>query len=153
MQTQTLFYNPDLLKQWRAKALQQEWYKMYKGIFDEDDLRIALSQPRYHFGEWFVAIHYAEKKYSVLVEKYIYKNHPHKFKIISRYFSPEQISIFRLPQFKLPDLFVYRGEEFFFVEVKRDSDRLGKGQNDYFQKLEKKLNCKVQVVYLKAKSS
>src|SRR3989344_7732633 len=137
--------------EWRGGTLQKIWHKQFRKIFDKDDLRIALTQPRYHFGEWFVAIHYANKGYKVLVEKYLYRNHSRKFKIISRFFTPQQIGILKYPnpRHQSPDLFVYRDKKFFFVEVKLGKDRLRRSQKNCFKNIEKKLRCEVKVFYLK----
>lgn len=152
MEINILIYNPELLKRWRQGILPKEWQQKYPHIFDKDDLRIALSQPKYHFGEWVTAIHYAKQRYDVLVEKYLYKNHERKLKIISRFFTPAQISVLKYskPRHQAPDLFVYRGKKFFFVEVKRDGDCLSQSQENCFRNIEKKLKCKVQILYVRA---
>ncbi|OGF66606.1 hypothetical protein A2757_00930 [Candidatus Giovannonibacteria bacterium RIFCSPHIGHO2_01_FULL_48_47] len=151
MKNEFLFYFPELFEKWKAKRLQRTWRRKFRKIFDKDDLRIALTQPRYHFGEWFVAIHYANKGYKVLVEKYLYRNHSRKFKIISRFFTPQQIGILKYPnpRHQSPDLFVYRDKKFFFVEVKLGKDRLRRSQKNCFKNIEKKLRCEVKVFYLK----
>src|SRR5207247_9770498 len=77
----TLYYDPALLQPWHAGKLPKQWFQEHPHIFDKDDLRITRRQLSRHFGEWFVAIHYAEQGYGVLVEKYIYKNHPCKERI------------------------------------------------------------------------
>jgi len=59
------------------QPLARRWRSEYPHIFDSDDLRLALAQPRNHFAEWFVAIHlfHRDGAYSLL-EKYLYGNHP-----------------------------------------------------------------------------
>jgi len=147
-----LTYNPAFLKRWRAGILPKEWQRKYPDIFDEDDLRIALAQPRYHFGEWTAAMHYAKEGYGVLIEKYLYENHDRKLKIISRLLAPAQILFLRhpKPRHMPPDLFIYRDKEHFFAEVKRDGDRLNKSQENCFRNIEKKLKYEVRIVILKA---
>ena len=131
------------------------WRAEYPNAFDDEDLRLALSQNRYHFGEWCVAVHYAKLGYDVLVEKYLYKNHPRKLEIINGFFTPEQIDFLKYPKprHQAPDLFVYKGKDFFFVEVKRDSDRLGKSQQTCFENIEKEFGCKVILVSIKTAKS
>ena len=98
MEIKTFTYSSIFLKRWRSGSLPKEWQRKHPDIFDKDDLRIALSQPKYHFGEWFAAIHYAKKGYRVLVEKYLYQNHARKLKIIGRFFTPHKIEILRHPK-------------------------------------------------------
>ncbi len=155
IEVRDFLYDPLLLKSWRDGFLPREWQRKYSHIFDKDDLRIALSQPAYHFGEWIAAIAYAGKGYRVLVEKYLYKNHGRKIKIISQFFNPAQISFLKYPspRHQPPDLFVYKGKRFFFVEVKRDGDRLKKSQARCFRGIEKELVCEVKVLHIKAQKS
>jgi hypothetical protein len=61
--------------------LSQDWYEKYPSIFDEDDLRLAKTQPRNHFYEWLAAILiYLSTSYYSLVEKYQYTKVGHKRK-------------------------------------------------------------------------
>jgi hypothetical protein len=39
-------------KKFKMRLLQDEWTEKYHQIFDQDDLRLAKSQPAYHFFEW-----------------------------------------------------------------------------------------------------
>ncbi len=50
-----------------------------------------------------------------------------------------------------PDLMVFKTnpKELFFVEVKRDDDRLSAAQRRFFPMIEKRLSCKVRIVHLK----
>lgn len=151
MLIQTLRYKPELFEKWCRGRLARQWFRKHQRTFDKDDLRITDRQRRGHFGEWFVAIHYAERGFGVLVEKYIYKNHSRKARILSEKLSSGQIDFLRRgarPWHQPPDLFVYKGEKYFFVEVKKDGDRLGRSQEQWFRKIERKLNCGVTVCYL-----
>lgn len=56
-----LTYDYGLRLQFLLGKIQKKWRREYPHIFDDEDLRLALSQPKYHFGEWLVAIHYAKK--------------------------------------------------------------------------------------------
>jgi hypothetical protein len=150
-------YDPRLLESWHEKKLQFKWRRKYGHIFDDDDLRIALSQPNGHFGEWFVAISFAEQGYNVLVEKYLYKNHARKKAVIERFFTPDRLELLKqlltYPCWhQPPDLFIYKGKQFFFVEVKRDRDSLGETQRRCFEGLEKRFPCKVRIYEVKAKA-
>jgi hypothetical protein len=60
------------------------WKDIYPDIFDEDDLRLALSQgiPRYKFYEWLSAITiYNATRYLSLIEKYEFQLHKRKHQI------------------------------------------------------------------------
>jgi hypothetical protein len=154
-----LTYPPELLDSWHKKALQFKWRQEYDDIFDDDDLRIALSQQKYHFGEWFVARHYAQQGYKVLVEKYLYpKSHLKKYMALEKICgfdwieSLKQLLNHPKPRHQAPDLFVYKGKKFFFAEVKRDADSLGDTQRQSFERIEKHFHCEVRICALKAKS-
>lgn len=137
---------------WANGYLIERWFNKYPKLFDKDDYRIARSQPRYHFGEWLATIHYFEQGYNVLVEKYIYKTHERKLKILSRYLSPKEISFLKKTKNQPPDLFVYKGRQFFFVEVKKDRDRLSQSQKNVFAKIKNKLGCEVIICYVTLKT-
>lgn len=149
MEEETIYYDIGLKDKWNDGAIQNIWKKKYK-TFDEDDLRLSLSQPRYHLGEWITAIYYAKQGYRVLVEKYLYKNHSHKIKIISDILTPEDINFLKTPKprCQAPDLFVFKDNKFFFVEVKRDKDYLSKRQINFFKNIEKELRCKVKIIHV-----
>lgn len=146
-----LLYSKNLLVRWKSGDLQKQWAKQYPKAFDKDDLRLALSQKRYHFGEWFVAVHFAQKGYRVLVEKYLYNNHPKKLKAAKRLLPDVQVALLKelKPRHQFPDLLVYDKHEFFFAEVKKDSDILRDSQAKFFQQIAKALKTKVVLVSLK----
>jgi hypothetical protein len=155
MLTETLYYDPVLLKPWHAGTLPRRWFQEYGHIFDDDDLRITKRQRHDHFGEWYVAIHYAKQDYGVLVEKYIFKTHRRKYRILSRHLKHHELQFLSdgpkppNPWHQPPDLFVFRGSEYFFVEVKRDRNTLRESQECWFEEIAKKLQCDVRVCYLK----
>jgi hypothetical protein len=146
MKTIKLKYNPKLKERFRNREIQEKWKKKYK-VFDDDDLRLALSQPKYHFSEWFVARIFARKSYGVLLEKYTCKNHLKKTKILKNLFSPEDINF--IGKLNFPDLLVYKGKEFFFVEVKMDNDKIFKKQEESLKKLRKRFHCDILIYELK----
>ena len=66
-------------EEFRARRKVLQWACEYALLFDCEDIRIALTQTRYHFFEWYVAIRlYEECGYLSLVEKYAYKVHARK---------------------------------------------------------------------------
>ena len=78
----------------RTGDLPREWAKHYRDLFDEDDLRLAISQPDYHFFEWLGAvILFNSTGYLSLVEKYEFGKHARKSKIIRQIVPPEVLTL------------------------------------------------------------
>ena len=140
-----LTYDKNFHTRWKNGVLCHEWFAEYPDIFDEEDYRLAKKQSSYHFGEWFAAIYYGQRGYRSLLEKYGCKNHARKNKVVARYLDLEKLKT--IPKF--PDLFVYKENEFFFVEVKKENDRLSDKQKEYFEKIESEFKCKVILCNLK----
>ena len=153
MKTLYLKFDQNLRKNWLTGELPKKWKKEYSDLFDEDDLRIALTQSQYHFYEWVVGIHYYKKGFKVLVEQYIYKPHLRKLKLLSKIIGEESLSFLIKASKDLksqpPDLFVYKGRSFFFVEVKAPKDELHKTQEKLFKRIEDKLKTEVIILNLK----
>jgi len=136
---------------WKRGRLHDKWFRENKLIFDEDDLRIARTQHSRgtHFGEWLTAIHYAKLGYNVLVEKYTCGVrsgiHPRKRKFISKILGDDALKTFHKwkGQFdsQVPDLFVFKGKEYFFVEVKKGRDAVRACQNEYFKRIKRAFHC------------
>ncbi|HEV2016678.1 MAG TPA: hypothetical protein VGQ98_00090 [Gemmatimonadaceae bacterium] len=65
------------------------WHAQYPGLFDENDLRLALSQTRGHYFEWKAAIHYFAAGYVSLIEKYeLARSHATKYEIFNERLGP-----------------------------------------------------------------
>ena len=144
-----LTYHPKLLALWKTGRLHRFWFRRYRGLFDRDDLRLANNQHRggYHFGEWFTAIQYHKKGYKVLQSKYANPNHHSKYaKALSLLKEGSLAWLWRKGR---PDLLVYKGRRFFFVEVKRDRDRLSAAQERRFRQIEERFGSAVSVVWLR----
>lgn len=146
MKTIKIKYNPKLKEKFRNREIQEKWKKKYK-VFDDDDLRLAISQPKFHFAEWFVARIFARKGYGVLLEKYTCKNHREKTVILKKIFNDEDMRF--MIGLNLPDLFVYKSNKFFFVEVKMDNDKIFKAQEKSFGKLRKRFSCEILIYEIK----
>jgi hypothetical protein len=126
----------------------------YPGLFDTDDLRLTRTQPRYHFNEWYAAIHILQVSGALsLIEKYTTPSaHPRKRRLLQQILSSRQGEIldeivwdYRVNP---PDLLVYSPdhERFWFVEVKGPRDRLMKGQIRSHTALRRRLKVPVQVM-------
>jgi len=153
-----LTYLPGEYLAWKRGRLHYKWFQKHRSIFDGDDLRIVRSQHQFgrHFGEWFTAIHYAKKRYNVLVEKYTCGVrsgiHPRKRKSISKILGDDALKTFHKwkGQFdsQAPDLFVFKGKEYFFVEVKKGRDAVRACQNEYFKRIKRAFHCGVVIADL-----
>ena len=124
----------------QSGELAREWQTEYPELFDNDDLRLALSQPSNHFYEWAGAIYlYEEIGYFSLVEKYQYKNHKHKQSIMEKLDFDDLRKALDYQRLKnkvqLPDLLVYKPDfsDWFFCEIKGGTDRLRKEQELHFE--------------------
>ena len=150
MQEIELTYARQLFTPWKAGRLHGKWFSKYRALFDADDLRLARHQHGggYHFGEWFTAIHYRKKGYRVLQSKYANPNHRTRHAKALSLLGKEQLAW--LWKKGRPDLLVYSGSRFFFVEVKRDCDRLSGVQKQRLTQIEERFGCRVYVIRLRA---
>jgi hypothetical protein len=140
----------------RWARLARQWRRRYPHLFSADDVRLTLSQPRYHFGEWIAAIHFAETRWlGAVVEKWSdgFTCHPAKAakveKILGR-------ALYKRVCGALdgagPDLFLYdrRARWYWFAEVKRDRDRMKGNQTRTFERIERLLRTPVQLIRVHA---
>jgi len=124
----------------RSGELPREWQVKYPDIFDDDDLRLALSQPNNHFYEWAGAIHLYEKRgYLSLLEKYQFKNHKRKASILQKLDFDNLRKALEYQRLKksmqTPDLLAYKPDfsDWFFCEIKGGLDRLREEQVKHFE--------------------
>ena len=152
---ETITYDPALRHDWVSGKLPKEWRRAYPDLFDEDDLRLALSQPSYHFYEWLGALHYYEKGFGVLVEQYVYKSHPRKLAVVSKIMNKEELDFLRKLPVQPPDLFIYRGADrhFFFAEVKSARNELADSQRAAFVQVVQRLATEVWILRVIANDS
>ena len=144
---ETIHYDPRLRARWRSGSLPTELRHGYPDLFDDDDLRLALSQPAYHFFEWLGALHYREIGFNVLVEQYIYSSHPRKIATVSQLISEDDLQFLRDLPGQPPDLLVYRDDALvFFVEVKSSSDSISQRQHRAFTQIFKRFSVDVRVL-------
>jgi hypothetical protein len=145
---------PILRKRWRSGELPKIWRAECPLLFDEDDFRLTpQASYAYHFGEWFGAIYYYKKGYQVLVEQYVFRNHPRQVNLLKQIVGKEGLPKLRKMCFgktQPPDLFVYKDSEpVFFVEVKMEPDKLGAKQVRLFIEIQKELNIEVRLLHLR----
>jgi hypothetical protein len=132
-------------ERWRSGDLAAEWRERFPALFDDDDLRIAVTQAKrnLHFYEWLGAIvlHHATG-YLSLVEKYEFSSaHPRKQQIVAQLLpGPIRDALRdRSPgrNTQAPDLLMYAEDhsDWFFYEVKGPRDRLRAEQEQKFEHL------------------
>lgn len=155
MSQTTIYFSVALRKRWPV-PLAEEWRISYPHLFDDDDLRLATSQPHNHFCEWLAAIFLFHRDgVYALVEKYAYQNHARKMKLLNELLSPrdrEFLRAFRKTTgVQPPDLFLFRPDQslYWFAEVKGPGDRLTGRQLSSHQLLTATLGTQVELVTAK----
>jgi hypothetical protein len=147
-------FSPNQRETFRCGELLRIWAKQYPQLFDSDDIRLAKSQPEYHFFEWLAAVViYNTTGYLSLVEKYQFHNHKRKRRILGKILSEEQLRILECGNVQCPDLFVYSRDykDWFFCEVKGKTDRLRQAQRKFFEQLMEITNKPVVLIQFKEK--
>lgn len=151
----TIIYCTKTLKErWLHRHLADEWRKSYPNLFDEDDFRLAKSQPMYHFIEWFAAIHIFHRDgVHSLVTKCHCSNHKRKLGVLSklprRDIRDYLLELREEENVATPDLLLYRPDfsDFWFAEVKGPGDRLASKQKESHKQIKKHFNdVKVEIV-------
>jgi VRR-NUC domain len=157
----TLHYPADLLKDWKSGRIHRKWYEEDMGTFCERDLQNADGQCRkgYHFGEWFAVRHFRKQGYEVLPPKYLHPTRERSVRKATTELGEPAVAFLmqkrkfgtELRKSPRPDLLVFNlnPKIFFFVEVKRDTDRLSSAQRQFFPMIEKMLGCEVQIANVK----
>jgi hypothetical protein len=123
-------------------SLARHWKSLYPDLFDQDDARLAATQPTHHFYEWLAAILlFHSTGYLSLIEKYQFELHARKRTVMADLKSSSLdcalSSLKRYGRAQAPDLLVYskRRKDWFFTEVKGESDRLDSKQLRHFEDL------------------
>ena len=149
----TLKVDLEARTKFRSGILPREWKAQYPDLFDDDDLRLALSQPNNHFFEWCGARYLLEEKgYLSLLEKYQYKSHTYhkqkqrilenlKFEGLHKAIAYSNL---RRRQ-QLPDLLAYKPDfsDWFFCEIKGGTDKLRDEQVNHFRTISELSNKRV----------
>lgn len=157
MKTLKLTYPNKLFKLWKSGQVHQVWYSQYGNLFGESDWTNVRNQYQsgHHFGEWFTAIHFWNRGFRCLIENYAFKKHKKSFQKAAQYLGNDGIEFLSRNARTVsqpPDLFVFDQELgiYFFAEVKRERDRLRDKQRKHFLEIERKLQCQILLVDLKA---
>lgn len=152
MRETTIYCTRALRSQWPTPIADQ-WFASHPDLFDEEDRRLALAQPTYHFNEWLAAVHvFARDGVLSLVEKYGYGNHPRKADRLRELLSVEDCQF--IYQFKEhhgvqpPDLLVYgrRPPVLWFAEVKGPGDVVSDAQRSSWDHLTRRFNTHLELI-------
>ena len=133
-------YSDTQRQRFRNGELVALWKRRYPAIFDDDDVRLALSQPSAHFGEWLAAITiFNATGHLSLLEKYALPSHRRKLRLFEKIVPKEQRDLMDAHPVVVqsPDLFVYSEDrkDWYYCEVKVDSDRLRPKQITFFERI------------------
>jgi hypothetical protein len=143
-------YCPRRLKKYWPKPIINLWSDCYPNLFDSYDLRLAGRQQRYHFVEWFAAVHlYAHYGLSVLLAKYALDKYPEKQAIIRQRLGENRLRYLRERHVGLPDIFAYdpkRPRRHLFAEVKGSGDRLRPAQRRNHRLIRRQLHVPVILI-------
>lgn len=153
MSRETTIYFPGELRERWPVPLADEWRASYPNIFDDDDLRLAKSQPENHFCEWLAAIHLFHRDgVYALVEKYAYENHARKVRLLNELLPPQHQEFLRSFRDRLgvqpPDLLLFRPDRsaYWFAEVKGPGDRLLDRQRESHERIATTLGVDVELI-------
>jgi hypothetical protein len=161
MNQETLYYPPRLFEKWKKRAKHRKWLiARYKNLYCKRDRHNIANQPSYHFGEWFTACYFLRQGYEVLMHKYLHPTRPDKRRTAAKILGNRGVEFLmrrrklggsKLRKSPRPDLLVFRPnrKDFFFVEVKRMTDRLSLAQSRFFPMIERRFGRQVIVVRLK----
>jgi hypothetical protein len=147
-------YDPNERRAFAERRLQRALAAEYPHVFDDDDIRIALTQPRNHYFEWLGAIRlYLDVGYISLVEKYQFRRHQRKHVIFRNTVPAEVYDLVARRGFfgarQGPDLFVYRpdGADWFFCEVKGGPDHVRDSQAVFWGQIERVSHRPVMLIH------
>jgi hypothetical protein len=136
---QIVEFDPKERESFRIGDLREEWTRTYPQLFDKDDVRIARTQPNYHFYEWFAAVYiYKQTGELSLVEQYQFPSHRRKRFVVAQLMSPTLVRFIETASTQAPDLLVYADDfsGWYFCEIKSPRDKISPAQQEYFTELE-----------------
>jgi hypothetical protein len=152
----TIIHCTNAIRELWPDPLARQWLQMYPNVFDADDLRLTVNQPKYHFTEWFAAIHLFHRDGAhSLVEKYGYQNHPAKTARMAEWLSERERRILDTIQevhaVQPPDLFVFvpNTRRYWFAEVKGPGDSLSDKQVRSHEAIMRELGVPVEIIEVK----
>ncbi len=155
----TTIYCTSAIRELWPKPLAAQWLQQYPDVFDRDDLRLTVNQPRNHFCEWFAAIHLFHRDGALsLVEKYAFQKHRRKIEMLASVLSERERRILDTigKEFRVqpPDLLVFMPKlrRYWFAEVKGPGDRLSEKQAKSHDAITSELGVPVEVIEVKIRA-
>jgi hypothetical protein len=152
MTSTTIYCSREVRRLW-PRPLARQWQALYPRLFDPDDVRLAASQPKNHFCEWFAAIHLFHRDGVLsLVEKYLFRAHLRKTRLVAELLDTERrrllAAISRRYRVQPPDLLLYRPAHgaIRFAEVKGPRDQVRDPQRRSHEAIEHELSMPVEIV-------
>ena|SRR6267378_763189 len=134
----------------------RRWREQYPNIFDADDLRLTVKQPRNQFSEWFAAIHLFHRDGAhSLIGKYLFRNHEQKVATLASVLSQRERdtlqSVCSDCHVQPPDLFAFipKTGRYWFAEVKGPGDRLSPKQVKSHAGLARELGVPIEIISVK----
>lgn len=157
MSETTIFCSRRVKDLWPS-PLAERWAAEYPQLFDADDIRLTRKQTKYHFVEWFAAIHLFQRDgVRALVEKYVFSTHPIKQQSLRELLSADDIKVLhdirRAMRAQPPDLLLHEGGHLVgFAEVKGLGDRLGERQRQTHLALERTFGVSTEIINVRLRS-
>lgn len=165
-------YSKQDIARWKNKELLKEWESKFPNLISDHLYDILVKRKElntYCFGELFTGAYFYEKGYKILYEPWLenclfqesikLKGLRNRFlEIMSKAIGPEKFKAFSggLKKKKIekgqPDLFVYNNKDHFFVEVKREGDKISEEQEKFIG-IAKVFGITVRIVNLRLKDS
>ena len=148
-----LEYDPVQREAFRKGELAPTWATAYPALFDQDDLRLSKSQPTYHYFEWLAAIRiFEDTGYLSLLEKFQFRRHRRKNAIFVGLVPHAVVAIYEdraLGSRQTPDLLCYAPDltDWYFCEVKADTDHVRATQSTDFTLLERMTGRPVRIIH------
>jgi hypothetical protein len=155
---ETTIYCSSRVKDLWPSPLADQWAAEYPQLFDADDIRLAKSQTRYHFVEWFAAIHLFQRDgVRALVEKYVFRTHPIKQQLLTELLGSDGVEplhdIRRAIGAQPPDLLLHEsGRLVGFAEVKGPGDRLSEKQRLTHLALKRQFGVSTEIINVRLRS-
>ena len=157
MERTIIYCGAEAREQWPGLA--EPWRLLYPQLFDEDDARLARSQKRNHFAEWFAAIHLFHRDgVFYLIEKYHCSSHQVKAERVNQ-LGAEVPRVLRAIRRELhvqpPDLLLYTQAGLTgFAEVKGPGDRREPSERQLrsYDEIERCLGVRTELVEVRLAS-
>ena len=152
---ETTIHCSSAVKDLWPSPLAKRWAAEYPQLFDDDDVRLTRFQAKYHFVEWFAAIHIFQRDgVRSLVEKYTFGTHPLKRARLDTLLTEQQSGALHEIRKSIgvqpPDLLLYdAGSLIGFAEVKGPGDLLREKQLESHRMIRRRLRVPVEIVNVK----